>query len=83
MAIELTDELIQLRRTADAARAHATAGPHSAEGWRPWLETAAAVNDAVTEHAKATGQNRYEVEKALVTAAKNADAPHEGGPMAS
>ncbi|WP_369776437.1 hypothetical protein [Streptomyces sp. R33] len=78
MAIELTDELIRLRRTADAARARATASPYSVEGWRPWLEAAAAVHDAVTEHAKAPGQNRYEVEKALVTAAKSAEAPHEG-----
>ncbi|MFB7468253.1 hypothetical protein ACFCZ1_33050 [Streptomyces sp. NPDC056224] len=77
MAIELNDELIRLRRMADAARARATAGPYSAEAWRPWLEAAAAVHDAVTEHAKATGQNRYEVEKALVTAAKSAEAPPE------
>ncbi|WP_405681111.1 hypothetical protein OG239_00640 [Streptomyces sp. NBC_00868] len=38
----------------------------------------AVVHDAVTEHAKATGQNRYEVEKALVTAAKAAEGPSEG-----
>ncbi|WP_331742563.1 hypothetical protein OG239_41880 (plasmid) [Streptomyces sp. NBC_00868] len=38
MAIELTDELVQLRRAADQARTRATADPYSAEGWRPWLE---------------------------------------------
>ncbi|MFI8360738.1 hypothetical protein ACIGD1_11320 [Streptomyces sp. NPDC085612] len=70
MAIELTDELIQLRRAADEARARATAGPYSAAAWRPWMEAAEAVQVAVTEHAAATGQNRFEVEKALVTAAK-------------
>ncbi|MFB7468220.1 hypothetical protein ACFCZ1_32860 [Streptomyces sp. NPDC056224] len=78
MAIELTDELVQLRRAADQARARATAGPYSVEAWRPWLEAAAVVHDAVTEHAKATGQNRYEVEKALVTAVKTAEDAAEG-----
>ncbi|MBT2539660.1 hypothetical protein J7E99_02785 [Streptomyces sp. ISL-44] len=77
MAIELNDEPIQLRRAADQTRARA-AGPYSAEAWRPWLEAAAVVHDAVTEHAKATGQNRYEVEKALVTAVKNAEGAPEG-----
>ncbi|MEV7417696.1 hypothetical protein [Streptomyces sp. NPDC089919] len=68
--IELTDELIRMRRMADEARARATAGAYSAEAWRPWLEASAAVHQAITDHAAATGQNRYEVEKALITAAK-------------
>ncbi|AZM91450.1 hypothetical protein [Streptomyces sp. W1SF4] len=78
MGIELTDELIKLRRAANEARARATAGPYSAEAWRPWAEAAAAVHEAITKHAADTGQNRYEVEKAVVTAAK-APAPPEAG----
>lgn len=64
MAIELTDELIQLRRTADEARARALAGPYSREAWRPWLEAADALQAAVTEHATASGQERHKVEQA-------------------
>ncbi|MFD0358285.1 hypothetical protein ACFVHW_31830 [Streptomyces sp. NPDC127110] len=77
MGIELNDELIELRRAANGARARATAGPYSAEAWRPWQEASAAVHEAITKHAADTGQNRYEVEKAVITAAK-APAPPEG-----
>lgn len=75
MAIELTDDLIQLQQAANAAREQATAGPYSAEAWRPWLEAADALGTAITEHAAATGQNRFEVEKAVKNAAKP---PSEG-----
>jgi len=70
VAIELSDELIQLQRAANAAREQATAGPYSAEGWRPWLDAADVVQAAVTEHAKAAGLNRYELEMALKKAAR-------------
>lgn len=70
MAIELTDELIQLQRAANTARETATAGAYSAEAWRPWSDAVDAVQAAVTEHAKATGQNRYEVEQAAKAAAR-------------
>jgi hypothetical protein len=70
VAIELTDELIQLQRAANAAREAATSGPYSAAAWRPWLDAAEAVQVAVAEHAKATGQNRYEVEMAVKLAAR-------------
>lgn len=73
--IELTDELIQLQRAANAAREQATAGTYSAAAWRPWSEAVDVVQAAVTEHAKATGQNRYELEKAVKNAAKE---PLEG-----
>lgn len=59
MAIELTDELIELERSAWVAEQEALAGPYSAEAWRPWLDA------AVTAHAAATGQNRFEVEAEL------------------
>ena len=65
MAIELSDELIQLQRAAVEARETATAGAYSAEAWRPWLEAADQLQAAVTAHANATGQNRYDVETAL------------------
>lgn len=74
MAIELTDELIQLQRAANAAREQAAAGPYSAEAWRPWLDAVEAVQAAVVEHARATGQSRYEVEMAVKQAARKAEA---------
>ncbi|MBX9425410.1 hypothetical protein [Streptomyces lateritius] len=55
MAIELSDELIQLEK---AAWAEMQAGALT-------VETAAAVQAAVTAHAEATGENRYEVEMEL------------------
>ena len=55
MAIELTDELIRLE---EAAWTEQQAGALT-------VETAAAVQAAVTEHAAATGQSRYDVEAAL------------------
>ncbi|MEU0634328.1 hypothetical protein [Streptomyces sp. NPDC005989] len=55
MAIELTDELIALERAAWAEQqANALT-----------VETSAAVQAAITAHAEATGQSRYEVEAAL------------------
>ena len=55
MEIELTDELIQLERAAWAEQ----------QENRLTVATAAAVQAAVTAHAQATGQNRYEVEREL------------------
>ena len=65
VAIELSDDLIQLQRDAVEAQREATAGAYSAEAWRPWLEAAEKLHAAVTAHAEATEQNRYEVEAAL------------------
>lgn len=73
MAIELSDDLIQLQHTAVAARAEATAGGYSPQAWRPWLNAAEAVQQAVTAHAEATGQNRYEVEQAVKKAVRSAE----------
>lgn len=70
MAIELTDELVALQRAALAAHAEATAGGYSAEGWAPWMQAAERVQGAVTAHAEATGQNRYELEMAVKAAAR-------------
>jgi ABC-type taurine transport system ATPase subunit len=65
VAIKLSDELIELERRAVAAAEAARGVPYSTEAWRPWLDAAEAVQAAVTAHAAATGQNRFEVEAEL------------------
>ena len=55
MAIELSDELIKLEQ---AAWAEIQAGALT-------VDTAHAVQLAVTAHAEATGQSRYDIEAAL------------------
>jgi hypothetical protein len=65
VAIELTDELIQLQRETVAAREAATAGGYDSEAWRVWRGAAERLQAAVTAHAEATEQNRYEVEREL------------------
>jgi hypothetical protein len=72
VAIELSDELIQLQRAANAARERATAGPYTSEAWRPWLDAVEKVQAAVVEYAATTGQDRYEVEMAVKRAAREA-----------
>jgi len=67
VAIELSDELIKLE---SAAWAEMQAGALT-------VETAAAVQAAVTEHAAATGQSRYEVEMALKKQVRNPETPAE------
>ncbi|MFC8273729.1 hypothetical protein ACFUJR_14650 [Streptomyces sp. NPDC057271] len=61
MAIELTDELIQLETRAWA---EIQAGVLT-------FDTAAAVQAAITAHAEATGQSRYEVETELKKRVRN------------
>lgn len=68
MAIELSDELIKLE---EAAWAEQQAGALT-------VETAAAVQAAVTEHAAATGQSRYDVEAALKKQVRHPEPPTEG-----
>ncbi|MFF2009188.1 hypothetical protein ACFVWY_08955 [Streptomyces sp. NPDC058195] len=65
MAIELSDELIELERAAWAEQ----------QQNRLTVETAQAVQAAITAHAEATGQSRYEVERALKIAVRH---PAEG-----
>lgn len=55
MAIELTDELIELERAAWTEQ----------QENRLTVATATAVQAAITAHAQATGQNRYDVEREL------------------
>lgn len=70
MAIELTDELIDLQRACNAAREECTVLPYSAERWRPWTDAANALHAAVTAHVAATGQSWFEVGQAVKQAAK-------------
>lgn len=65
MAIKLTDELIELERSAVAEQEKALSGPYSTEAWQPWRDATEAVQAAVTAHAAATKQNRFEVEAEL------------------
>lgn len=63
--IELTDELKALGRAALEAGVAARKREYSAEAWRPWLVASLAVQSAITDHAKASGQNRVAVEMAV------------------
>ncbi|MGW2595444.1 hypothetical protein ACWCXC_34940 [Streptomyces sp. NPDC001515] len=67
MAIELSDELIELERAAWAEQ----------QEQRLTVETAARVQAAITAHAKATGQSRYEVERELKRVVRHPE-PDEG-----
>ncbi|MEU9861345.1 hypothetical protein AB0D99_10735 [Streptomyces sp. NPDC047971] len=61
MAIELSDELIQLEEKAWA----------EIQAKELTVETAEAVQAAVTAHAEATGQSRFDVEAALKKRVRN------------
>ncbi|MFJ3699556.1 hypothetical protein ACIPW9_36440 [Streptomyces sp. NPDC090052] len=54
--------LVELKRSAEAARAEAMAGPYSPERWAPWQAAAQELHAAITQHAAAHGVNRFEVE---------------------
>jgi hypothetical protein len=64
------DDLVQLQRTALAAREEAVREGYSAEAWRPWVEASAVVQNAISEHAAEAGVNRYELEMAVKLAAR-------------
>lgn len=67
MAIELTDDLIKLET---AAWTEIQAGALT-------VDTAASVQAAITAHAEATGQNRYEVERELKRRVRHPEAEGE------
>lgn len=64
VAIELSDDLIKLE---EAAWAEIQAGQLT-------VETAWAVQSAITEHAEATGEDRFKVEAALKKHVRHPDA---------
>lgn len=61
-----------------AEQLKAEARPHSAEAWAPWLDAAARVQAAITAHAEATGQNRFDVEAELKRVVRHPEEPDEG-----
>lgn len=65
VAIEPTDELIQLQRAAIDAQNAVTSGTPPDGAWETWRVAAAKFQAAITAHAAATGQNRVEVEMAV------------------
>ncbi|MFG2747259.1 hypothetical protein ACGFY0_45415 [Streptomyces chartreusis] len=65
MAIELSDELIKLEEKAWA----------EIQAKELTVETAIAVQAAVTAHAEATEQSRYDVEMALKKHVRNPEPP--------
>lgn len=69
MAIELSDELIELERKAWAEQ---QAGALT-------VETAGVVQDAITAHAEATGQGRFSVEMALKKAVRHPEPEDDQG----
>jgi hypothetical protein len=70
---DVPDDLLRLQRAANAAQREATSGGYSPEAWRPWVEAAAVVQNAVAEHASEAGVSRYELEMAVKQAAREAD----------
>ncbi|MFE7566188.1 hypothetical protein ACFU76_04380 [Streptomyces sp. NPDC057539] len=76
--IEVPDDLLRLQRAANAARVEATRETYSPEAWRPWVEAAAVVQNAVAEHAAEAGVSRYELEMAVKKAAREADEAEAG-----
>lgn len=64
------DDLIRLQRAALAAQADAVREGYTPEGWRPWVEAAAAVQNAISERAPADGVGQVELEMAVKKAAR-------------
>ncbi|MFF8843961.1 hypothetical protein ACF08N_14760 [Streptomyces sp. NPDC015127] len=75
MADELPESLIELQREVNRARDAAAAAGYSPEAWRPWVEAAAVVQNAISEYAAATGADRFEMEQAVLKAAREGSRP--------
>ncbi|MFF4845561.1 hypothetical protein [Streptomyces collinus] len=70
---EVPEETIVLERSAERERAK-LAGLTGAEydaQWRRWREAAEAAQRAITVHAEAAGDNRYELEQAVKKAVRH------------
>ncbi|MEV6833516.1 hypothetical protein AB0N17_03125 [Streptomyces sp. NPDC051133] len=72
---DIPDELIQLERSAEEARAKLAglAGEEYDEQWRRWRAASTAAQAAISEHAEAAGCNRYELEQAVKKAVRHGD----------
>lgn len=77
---DIPDNLINLERAAEAERTQLASlvGEAYDVQWRRWRAAADTFHGAVTEHAKAIGQNRYELEQDVKKAVRHG----EPGPAA-
>ncbi|MGW2708518.1 hypothetical protein ACWC4J_05935 [Streptomyces sp. NPDC001356] len=72
---EVSDELINLERSAEEERAKLaglTGEAYDAQ-WRRWREASERVQAAVTVHAAASEVSRYELEQAVKKAVRHAE----------
>ncbi|HEY9370437.1 hypothetical protein [Streptomyces sp.] len=72
---DIPDDLIKLERSAEEERAKLAGldGDEHAAQWRRWRDAAERFQAAVTAHAEATGQARYEVEMATKRVVRHGD----------
>ncbi|MGP4052219.1 hypothetical protein [Streptomyces sp. 2A115] len=72
---DISDDLIKLERSAEEERAKCAglAGDEYEQQWRRWRKASEVVQAAITEHAEATEQNRYEVEQAVKKGVRQAE----------
>ncbi|MFC8238374.1 hypothetical protein [Streptomyces sp. NPDC057284] len=68
----LPKTLIGLQQAVYEAAEEAQAHGSSREDWRPWVEAAAAAENAIAEHATAAGISADEVRSAVEKAARPA-----------
>ncbi|MFE2236438.1 hypothetical protein ACFXA4_28240 [Streptomyces sp. NPDC059442] len=73
MAETPPESLVELQRVAYAARREAEVRGVSPEAWRPWVESAAVVQNAIAEHAAAKGLDPSDLERAVEAAARRAE----------
>ncbi|WP_328313058.1 hypothetical protein OG432_24265 [Streptomyces sp. NBC_00442] len=66
--------LVELKRSAEAARAEVQAGAYYEGAWDPWRKLAEEYQVELTAHVKEYGGNRYEVEKSVWAALHEAEA---------
>ncbi|WP_262058549.1 hypothetical protein [Streptomyces sp. STR69] len=69
------ERLIPLERAAETERAKLAGliGDEYEAQWQAWRTASETVQAAITEHAAESGENRYEVEKAVKTAARHSE----------
>lgn len=72
--VDIPDELIKLERSAEDERANLAglAGDEYDAQWTRWREASETAQAAVTAHAEASGENRYELEQAVKRAVRHA-----------
>ncbi|GHJ26062.1 MULTISPECIES: hypothetical protein [Streptomyces] len=73
----VTDELIELQKSADAEhrRLSGLDGEERRAQWERWRAAAERAQSAVTEHAASAGLSRFEVERAVKKAVRHPEAP--------